>query len=143
MKKSKVLWILSGFLLALILAATAAYSAGFRYHPDIQQKIFADMVQSNAYKAALANLTADRVLQETAGIPLKTGNIRELEAWESGENGAIRLKQEISGTRKSGLLSVNGTMVSGRWQYQEFKVRFHDGKELNLMKKQGKQEGKR
>ena len=135
MKKSKVLWILSGFLLALILAATAAYSAGFRYHPDIQQKIFADMVQSNAYKAALANLTA--------GIPLKTGNIRELEAWESGENGAIRLKQEISGTRKSGLLSVNGTMVSGRWQYQEFKVRFHDGKELNLLKKQGKQDGKR
>lgn len=67
MKKSKVLWILSGFLLALILAAAAAYSAGFRYHPDIQQKIFADMVQSNAYKAALANLTADRVLQETAG----------------------------------------------------------------------------
>ena len=143
MKKSKVLWILSGFLLALILAAAAAYSAGFRYHPDIQQKIFADMVQSNAYKTALANLTADRVLQETAGIPLKTGNIRELEAWESGENGAIRLKQEISGTRKSGLLSVNGPMVSGRWQYQEFKVRFHDGKELNLLKKQGKQDGKR
>ena len=67
----------------------------------------------------------------------------QVEAWESGENGAIRLKQEISGTKKSGLLSVNGTMVSGRWQYQEFKVRFHDGKELNLLKKQGKQDGKR
>lgn len=142
MKKSKVLWILSGFLLALILAATAAYSAGFRYHPDIQQKIFADMVQSNAYKAALANLTADRVLQETAG--------HSSEDWKYSRTGsmgkrkrAIRLKQEISGTRKSGLLSVNGTMVSGRWQYQEFKVRFHDGKELNLLKKQGKQDGKR
>ena len=49
MKKSKVLWILSGFLLALILAATAAYSAGFRYLPDIQQNIFAYLVESNAY----------------------------------------------------------------------------------------------
>ena len=33
-------------------------------------------------------------------IPLKTGNIRELEAWESGENGAIRLKQEADILKK-------------------------------------------
>ncbi len=143
MKKSKVLWILSGFLLALILAGAAAYSAGFRYQPDIRRKVFADMAQSNAYKTALANLGQSKAVQEAAGVPLKTGSILELEAWESGENGAIRLRQEISGTKKSGLLSVNGTMVSGRWQYQEFKVRFHDGKELNLLKKQDEQDGKR
>ncbi|MEI3003597.1 MAG: hypothetical protein V8T87_03110 [Victivallales bacterium] len=105
MKKSKVLWILSGFLLALILAATAAYFAGFRYHPDIQQKIFADMVQSNAYKAALANLTADRVLQETAGIPLKTGKYPRTgssgKAEKTGQSGSNRKSAE---TRKSGVL---------------------------------------
>ncbi len=136
MKRKKMLWMIAGLLLLLLLAVGAAFTAGFRYQPDIQQKIFADMTQSNAYQTALSTLRAAKLMQETAGVPLTPGNIRELEAWESGENGAIRLKQEISGTKKSGILYVNGTMVSGKWQYKDFKVRFHDGEELNLLKQE-------
>lgn len=135
MKKSKILLLGGGcVLLALLLAVAGAYCAGFRFQPDIQEKLLSDMMQSDAYKNALALLTTSPALGKQLGIPLKMEKIFELEAWENEGNGAIRLVQEVNGPQSSGVLHVNGTKSGGRWQYQECKVVFPNRKEWNLLK---------
>ena len=135
MKKSKILLLGGGcVLLALLLAVAGAYCAGFRFQPDIQEKLLSDMMQSDGYKNALALLNGHPALGEQLGAPLKMGKILDLEAWENKGNGAIRLVQEVNGPRNSGILHVNGTMSGGRWQYQEYRVVFPDRKEWNLLK---------
>ena len=135
MRKNRVLLLGGGcVLLALLLALAGAYCAGFRFQPDIQEKLLSDMMQSKGYKNALALLTEHPALDKQLGAPLEKGKILNLEAWENEGNGAIRLVQEVNGPRNSGILHVNGTKSGGRWQYQECKVVFPDRKEWNLLK---------
>ncbi len=134
MKRNKIILLAAGIPLVLLLAAGGARLAGFRYRPDIQGQLVADMMQSNAYKSALARLTENPALAERIGKPLKTGKILNLEAWENEENGAIRLAQEVTGSRKSGIFQVDGVINGGQWQYRECKVIFPDRTEWNLLK---------
>ena len=134
MKRNKIILLAAGIPLVLLLAAGGARLAGFRYRPDIQGQLVADMMQSNAYKSALARLTENPALAERIGKPLKTGKILNLEAWENEENGAIRLAQEVTGNRKSGIFQVDGVINGGQWQYRECKVIFPDRTEWNLLK---------
>ena len=113
MKRNKIILLAAGIPLVLLLAAGGARLAGFRYRPDIQGQLVADMMQSNAYKSALARLTENPALAERIGKPLK---------------------KEVTGSRKSGIFQVDGVINGGQWQYRECKVIFPDRTEWNLLK---------
>ena len=134
MKRNKIILLGAVILLVLLLTAAGARLAGFRYRPDIQGQLVADMMQSNAYKSALARLTENPALADRIGKPVKTGKILNLEAWENDSSGAIRLAQEVTGSRRSGIFQVDGVMDGGQWQYRECRVIFPDLTEWDLLK---------
>ena len=134
MKRNKLILPAAGLLFLLILAIAGGYAAGFRYQPDIQGKLLSDMMQSDAYKNVLLQLTGNPALDDKIGKPLQTGKILELEAWENKGSGAIRLVQEVTGSRNTGIFHADGTMTDGSWQYRECKVILQDKTEWNLLK---------